>query len=48
MKVDEKVPVETTDDGAPLRFVWRGVVYGVVSPPEHNGDRTVLAPPPPK
>jgi len=21
---------------------------GVVSPPEHNGDRTVLAPPPPK
>ena len=21
---------------------------GVVSPPEHNGDRSVLAPPPPK
>ena len=34
MKVDETVPVEITDDGAPLRFVWRGVVYGVVSPPE--------------
>ncbi|KIU02470.1 DUF6504 family protein [Frigoribacterium sp. MEB024] len=34
MRVDEKVPVETTADGAPLRFEWRGVVYGVVSSPE--------------
>nr|WP_208380625.1 DUF6504 family protein [Frigoribacterium endophyticum] len=34
VKVDEQVPVETTEGGAPLRFVWRGVVYGVVSAPE--------------
>ncbi|ROS62111.1 hypothetical protein EDF38_1213 [Frigoribacterium sp. PhB160] len=34
MRVDEQVPVETTEGGAPLRFVWRGVVYGVVSSPE--------------
>ncbi|WP_423917539.1 DUF6504 family protein [Frigoribacterium sp. 2-23] len=34
MKIDEVVPVETTDEGSPMRFVWRGVVYGVVSSPE--------------
>lgn len=34
MRIDEKVPVETTDDGSPLRFTWRRVVYGVVSSPE--------------
>lgn len=34
MRVDEEVPVETTERGAPLRFEWRGVTYGVVSSPE--------------
>jgi len=34
VRVDEGVPVETTGGGAPLRFTWRGVVYGVVSSPE--------------
>jgi hypothetical protein len=34
MRVDEKVPVETTEGGTPLRFTWRSVVYGVVSTPE--------------
>ena len=34
MKTHERVPVETTEDGSPLRFRWRGVVYGVVSSPE--------------
>lgn len=34
MRVDEEVPVETTEGGSPLRFSWRGVVYGVVSAPE--------------
>lgn len=34
MKVDERVSVETTDEGAPLRFTWRRVIYGVVSAPE--------------
>ncbi|RPE75317.1 MULTISPECIES: DUF6504 family protein [unclassified Frondihabitans] len=35
MKIDERVPVETTDEGLPLRFTWRRVVYGVVSSPEY-------------
>lgn len=34
MKIDERVPVETTEGGSPLRFTWRRVVYGVVSSPE--------------
>jgi len=34
MRIDEKVPVETTEAGSPLRFTWRRVVYGVVSSPE--------------
>jgi hypothetical protein len=34
MRIDEKVPVETTEEGSPLRFTWRRVVYGVVSSPE--------------
>lgn len=35
MRIDERVPVETTDEGTPLRFTWRRVVYGVVSSPEY-------------
>ena len=35
MKIDERVPVETTAEGTPLRFTWRRVVYGVVSSPEY-------------
>jgi hypothetical protein len=34
MRIDERVAVETTDHGSPLRFTWRRVVYGVVSAPE--------------
>ncbi|NLT26783.1 MAG: hypothetical protein GXX90_09085 [Microbacteriaceae bacterium] len=34
MVVDEPVEVELSPDGAPVRFVWRGVRYGVVSAPE--------------
>jgi hypothetical protein len=34
MNIDEPVSVELSDDGSPVRFVWRGVVYGVISAPE--------------
>ncbi|MFT2710995.1 DUF6504 family protein [Clavibacter sp. Sh2126] len=34
MRIDEDVEVELSGDGSPLRFTWRGVVYGVVSSPE--------------
>ena len=30
------------------RLVEAMEAAGIVSPPEHNGDRTVLAPPPPR
>jgi hypothetical protein len=34
MHINESVSVETLPSGAPIRFVWRGVTYGVVSSPE--------------
>ncbi|MCU1546150.1 MAG: hypothetical protein JWP30_1250 [Homoserinimonas sp.] len=34
MKVDEAVAVELSSTGSPVRFRWRGVVYGVISAPE--------------
>ncbi|MFT6534571.1 MAG: hypothetical protein ACJAS7_000603 [Alpinimonas sp.] len=34
MHINESVSVETLASGAPIRFVWRGVTYGVVSSPE--------------
>jgi len=34
MNIDEPVSVKLSDDGSPVRFVWRGVVYGVISAPE--------------
>ena len=34
MNIEEPVSVELSDDGSPVRFVWRGVVYGVISAPE--------------
>ena len=34
MVVNELVEVELSPGGAPVRFVWRGVRYGVVSAPE--------------
>jgi hypothetical protein len=34
MNIEEPVIVELTDDGAPIRFEWRGVFYGVTSAPE--------------
>jgi hypothetical protein len=34
MNIEEPVNVELSDDGAPVRFLWRGVVYGVTSAPE--------------
>lgn len=35
MNIEEPVGVELSDDGSPIRFEWRGVVYGVTSAPEH-------------
>jgi hypothetical protein len=34
MHINEAISVETLPSGAPIRFVWRGVTYGVVSSPE--------------
>lgn len=34
MHIDEPIEVELTPGGAPVRFTWRGVVYGVISAPE--------------
>jgi hypothetical protein len=34
MYINESVSVETLSSGAPIRFHWRGVTYGVVSSPE--------------
>lgn len=34
MDIDEPVDVELSPDGAPVRFTWRGVHYGVISAPE--------------
>lgn len=34
MHINESVSVETLPSGVPIRFVWRGVTYGVVSSPE--------------
>ncbi|GGA74869.1 hypothetical protein GCM10011490_26990 [Pseudoclavibacter endophyticus] len=34
MEIDEAIEVELTESGAPVRFTWRGVIYGVVSAPE--------------
>ena len=32
----------------PVMQAGMGIFKGVVTPPEHNGDRQVLAPPPPR
>lgn len=34
MHIDEPVCVELSPSGAPIRFTWRGDVYGVISTPE--------------
>jgi hypothetical protein len=34
MRINEHISVELLASGAPIRFTWRGVVYGVVSAPE--------------
>ena len=34
MVVDEQVEVELSPNGAPVRFIWRGVRYGVTCAPE--------------
>lgn len=34
MQIDEPVQVELSANGAPIRFCWRGIVYGVISSPE--------------
>ena len=34
MIVEEQVDVELSALGAPVRFVWRGVRYGVITAPE--------------
>lgn len=34
MEIDESIEVELSPNGAPVRFTWRGVVYGVIAAPE--------------
>ncbi|KAB1656312.1 hypothetical protein F8O01_10605 [Pseudoclavibacter chungangensis] len=34
MEVGEAVDVELSPDGAPIRFEWRRIMYGVISTPE--------------
>lgn len=34
MQIEEPAQVELSANGAPIRFTWRGVVYGVISSPE--------------
>lgn len=39
MIIEEPVSVELSSRGAPVRFIWRGVSYGVVTAPELWFDR---------
>lgn len=34
MLIGEPVDVELSPNGAPVRFVWRGSTYGIISTPE--------------
>ncbi|MCX6495091.1 MAG: DUF6504 family protein [Actinobacteria bacterium] len=34
MQINEPVEVETLPSGMPIRFTWRGQLYGVLSTPE--------------
>ena len=34
MLINEPVTVELSPNGAPVRFIWRGDTYGVISTPE--------------
>lgn len=34
MRINEYITVEQLASGTPIRFVWRGVTYGIVSAPE--------------
>lgn len=34
MRIDEEISVELTSTGSPIRFQWRGIIYGVISAPE--------------